>query len=39
MISIMKTKDLNPSEYNPFYSTYIDMIPKELKLVDVFIWD
>lgn len=32
----MRTKDLNPSEYNPFYRTYIDMIPKELKLVDGF---
>ena len=32
----MTTKDLNPSEYNQFYSTYIDMIPKELELVDGF---
>ena len=32
----MTTKDLNTLEYNPFYSTYIDLIPKELELVDGF---
>jgi len=32
----MTTKDLNTLEYNPFYSTYIDMIPKELELVNGF---
>jgi uncharacterized damage-inducible protein DinB len=32
----MITKDLKPSEYNQYYSTYIDMIPKELELVDGF---
>lgn len=32
----MTTKDLNASEYNLFYSTYIDLIPKELELIKGF---
>lgn len=32
----MTIKDLNPSEFNPFYSAYIDLIPKELGLLEGF---
>lgn len=32
----MTVKDLNPSEFNPFYSAYINLIPKELELLEGF---
>ena len=32
----MTTQDLITEEYNPFYSTYINMVPKELDLIDGF---
>lgn len=30
----MTTKDLKPNEYSSFYRTYIDLIPKELTLIE-----
>ena len=32
----MTTQDLSASEYNPYYSTYINRVPKELDLIDGF---
>ena len=32
----MTIKDLRASEYNPFYKTYLDMIPQEMDLIDGF---
>jgi hypothetical protein len=32
----MTIKDLKTSEYNPFYKTYLDMIPQEMELIDGF---
>ena len=33
----MKVSDLNPSEYNIYYKTYIDKVSKEVNLMDGFI--
>ncbi|MCF8273271.1 MAG: DinB family protein [Flavobacteriaceae bacterium] len=32
----MTILDLKTSEYNPFYKTYLDMIPEEMELIDGF---
>ena len=32
----MTVKDLDPSEFNPYYNAYIDLIPKELELLEGF---
>lgn len=32
----MKTKDLIPGEFNPYYKAYIDMIPEDLELLEGF---
>jgi uncharacterized damage-inducible protein DinB len=34
---MMTAKDLKQNEYNPFYSTYINKVPKDLDLIEGFI--
>ena len=32
----MKTKDLNPAEFNPYYATYINQVPEDQSLIEGF---